>query len=132
MASFLCTGLTFPVKPDPTGRLTFSSDEDLIQQSIRLILETAPGERVMRPDFGCGVHELVFEANTAMLHTRIQHRVRQALLNWERRIDVLNVRVESSVEQPTLLLIRIDYRVRSNNSFFNLVYPFFLTEGVKD
>jgi phage baseplate assembly protein W len=132
MASFLGTGLTFPVKLDPTGRLTYSSGEDLIQQSIRLILETSPGERVMRPDFGCGIHELVFEANTAMLHTRIQHRVRDALLKWERRIDVLNVRVESSVEEPTLLLIRIDYRVRSNNSFFNLVYPFFLTEGVKE
>jgi phage baseplate assembly protein W len=132
MAGFLGKGLTFPVKLDPTGRLTYSSAEDLIQQSIRLIIETSPGERVMRPDFGCGIHELVFEANTTMLHTRIQHRVREALLKWERRIDVLNVRVESSLEEPTLLLIRIDYRVRSNNSFFNLVYPFFLTEGVKE
>jgi phage baseplate assembly protein W len=132
VGDFLGTGWTFPVKPDPSGRLTYSSGEELIQQSVRLILETAPGERVMRPDFGCGIHELVFEANTTMLHTRIQHRVKDALLKWERRIDVLNVRVESSAEEPMLLLIRIDYRVRANNSFFNLVYPFFLTEGVKD
>jgi len=132
MGDFLGTGWRFPVKPNPSGRLTYCSDEELIQQSVHLILETAPGERVMRPSFGCGIHELVFEANTAMLHTRIQHRVKEALLQWERRIDVLQVRVSSPPDEPTLLLIRIDYRIRSNNSFFNLVYPFFLTEGVKD
>jgi phage baseplate assembly protein W len=131
MGDFIGTGWTFPVKPDTTGRLTYSSGEDLIQQSVQLILETAPGERVMRPDFGCGIHELVFEANTTMLHSRIQQRVRDALLKWERRIDVLDVRVQAPDEEPTMLLIRIDYRVRANNSFYNLVYPFFLTEGVK-
>ena len=129
---FLGKGATFPLKPDGSGRLTFSSGEDLIQQSILLILDTAPGERVMRPEFGCGIHELVFEANTSMLHARVQHRVKEALLRWERRIDVLNVRVETPADEKTLLLIRIDYRVRANNSFFNLVYPFFLNEGVKD
>src|SRR5438552_3350270 len=109
MGDFIGTGWTFPVKPDAQGSLTFSSGEDLIQQSVRLILETAPGERVMRPEFGCGIHELVFEANTSMLHTRIQHRVKDALLKWERRIDVLDVRVEAPQDEPTLLLIRIDY-----------------------
>ena len=132
MSDFLGTGWRFPVRLNNNGSLLYSSGEELVQQSIRLILETAPGERVMRPEFGCGIHELVFEANTATLHMRIQHRIKEALTQWERRIDVLGVHIESSPEEPTLLLIRIDYRLRSNNAFFNLVYPFFLTEGVKD
>lgn len=132
MTDFLGTGFSFPVKPDMSGHLALVSGEELVQQSVMLILDTAPGERVMLPEFGCGIHELVFEPNTVMLHTRIQHRVREALTKWERRIDVLSVRVESSAEEKTLLLIRIDYRLRSNNSLYNLVYPFFLSEGVKD
>jgi uncharacterized protein len=106
------------------------SDES-IEEAIEIILGTSPGERVMRPEFGCGIWELVMEANTAQLHGRVQARVRDALVRWEPRIDVLDVRVESPPEQRHVLLIRIDYRIRSNNAFFNLVYPFFLQEGVQ-
>jgi phage baseplate assembly protein W len=96
-----------------------------------IILGTGPGERVMRPEFGCGIWELVMEANTAQLHGRIKAKVRDALVQWEPRIDVLDVRVEAPPEQKNVLFIRIDYRVRANNAFYNLVYPFFLQEGVQ-
>ena len=113
------------------GRIAYAESEASIEQAVAIILGTAPGERVMRPEFGCGIWELVMEANTAQLHGRVQARVRDALVRWEPRIDVLDVRVEAPAEQKNVLLIRIDYRVRSNNAFFNLVYPFFLQEGVQ-
>ena len=111
--------------------MPFVAGEDAIEEAIEIILGTSPGERVMRPEFGCGIWELVMEPNTAQLHGRVQARVREALIRWEPRIDVLDVRVESPPEQKNVLLIRLDYRVRSNNAFFNLVYPFFLQEGVQ-
>ena len=115
--------------PTPVGRLVYLEGDEKIRQSIWLILSTAPGERQMRPDFGCGIHDLVFESNTAALHGLIQAQVREALVRWETRIDVIDVRVEVAPEARNYLLIRIDYRIRSNNAFFNLVYPFFINEG---
>jgi len=128
---FLGRGWAFPVVPGPDGRIAFVEGQDAIEEAIQIILGTSPGERVMRPEFGCGIWELVMEANTTQLHGRVQARVREALVQWEPRIDVLDVRVESPPEQRQLLLVRIDYRVRANNAFFNLVYPFFLQEGVQ-
>jgi len=128
---FLGRGWAFPVIADRDGRIAYVAGEDAIEEAIELILGTSPGERVMRPEFGCGIWDLVMEANTAQLHGRVQVQVRDALVRWEPRIDVLEVRIESPEEQKNLLLIRIDYRVRSNNAFFNLVYPFFLQEGVQ-
>jgi phage baseplate assembly protein W len=119
------------VVPDRDGRIRFVKGEDAIEEAIQILLGTSPGERVMRPEVGCGIWELVMEANTTQLHGRVQARVREALVQWEPRIDVLDVRVESPPEQRQLLLVRIDYRVRANNAFFNLVYPFFLQEGVQ-
>lgn len=128
-ADFIGQGWRFPVKPDSQGNLNWVAGAEAVRQSIWLILTTAPGERQMRPEFGCGIHDLVFEANTAALHGLVQSHVRDALVRWEPRIDVLGVRVEAPPEQPTLLLIHVDYRLRANNSFFNLVHPFFLLEG---
>lgn len=115
----------------PAGSIDYVDSEDSIEQSIRILLGTSPGERVMRPEFGCGIWDLVMEPNTAQLHGRAQLRVRDALVRWEPRIDVLDVRIESPPEQKNVLLIRIDYRVRSNNAAYNLVYPFFLQEGLR-
>ena len=129
--AFLGRGWRFPVGVGRDGRIPFVAGEDAIEEAIEIILGTSPGERVMRPEFGCGIWELVMEPNTAQLHGRVQARVREALIRWEPRIDVLDVRVESPPEQKNVLLIRLDYRVRSNNAFFNLVYPFFLQEGVQ-
>lgn len=126
---FIGRGWRFPVKPDPQGGLSLVEGPESVRQAIWLILTTAPGERQMRPEFGCGIHDLVFEANTAALHGLVQASVQGALVRWEPRIDVLGVRVEAPPEQPNLLLVHVDYRVRANNSFFNLVYPFFLLEG---
>lgn len=127
--SFLGTGWNFPIKPQANGHLALVSSEEKIRQSIWIILSTAAGERVMRPEFGCGVHDLVFEANTPMLHGLLKTRVREALTRWEPRIDVLSIEIEAPPERQNFLGIRIAYRVRANNAFFNLVYPFFLDEG---
>ena len=127
---FLGRGWAFPIRPGPDGRLRLVDGDEAIRNSIFLIMSTSPGERVMRPDFGCGVHELVFQPNTAALRGSVQVRVREALTRWEPRIDVLDVQAETSPQAANQLLIRIDYRVRANNALFNLVYPFFLDEGV--
>lgn len=129
--AFLGRGWAFPVRATLDGAIGYAEGADLIEQAIRIILETSPGERIMRPEFGAGIWELVMEANTAQLHGRVQSRVREALTRWEPRIDVLDVRVDSPPEQKNLLLIRIDYRIRANNALYNLVYPFFLQEGAQ-
>jgi uncharacterized protein len=126
---FLGQGWSFPVKPDPNGRLTFMGGEEKIRQSIWIILGTAAGERQMRPDFGCGIHDLVFQPNTAALRGLVQQKVKDALTRWEPRIDVIDVRVETPPEARNFLQIWIDYRIRVNNAFYNLVYPFFINEG---
>ena len=128
---FLGRGWAFPIVAGRSGQIAYVEGEDAVEEAIEIILGTSPGERVMRPEFGCGIWELVMEANTAQLHGRVQARVREALVRWEPRIDLLDVRVEAPEEQKNLLLIRIDYRIRSNNAFYNLVYPFFLQEGVQ-
>jgi hypothetical protein len=129
MASLIGAGWPFPLKPKTTGRLEWQGGEDKIRQSIWIILGTAPGERAMLPAFGCGIHELVFEANTASLRGLVQAQVREALVRWEPRIDVIDVRAETPPEGRNYLLIRIDYRLRSNNALYNLVYPFYINES---
>jgi phage baseplate assembly protein W len=123
-------GWAFPIRL-VNGRLTpLVTGDAKIQQSIWLILGTAPGERQMRPEFGCGIHDLLFQPNTTLFRSKVQEKVREALLRWEPRIDVNDVRVETPPEAKNYLLIRIDYRIRINNALYNLVYPFYLSEGV--
>ena len=128
---FLGRGWAFPVTAGAAGQIEFAAGATAIEQSVGIILGTSPAERVMRPELGCGIWDLVMEPNTPQLHGRVQVRVREALVRWEPRIDVLDVRVDSPPEQKQLLLIHIDYRIRSNNAAYNLVYPFFLEEGVR-
>lgn len=123
-------GLSFPVKPDAGGRLPLMGGDEKIRQSIWVILGTALGERQMRPTFGCGIHDLVFQPNTAALRGQVQQKVLETLTRWEPRIHVIDVRVETPPEGRNYLLIRVDYQVLSNNSLYNLVYPYFLNEGV--
>jgi phage baseplate assembly protein W len=125
-AGFLGTGWSYPLRRDASGDVAMASDADLVAQSIWLILSTAPGERVQRPDFGCGIHELVFAPNTATTAGRVADAVRDALMRLEPRIDVLDVQTSIPAGQPTVLLIEIDYRIRATNNRFNLVYPFYL------
>ena len=103
-----------------------AQDEDAIRHSIWMILGTAPGERLMRPDFGCAIHDLVFAPNSAETIAQIVNAVHRALLEWEPRIDVLNVEVIPDETAPQKLLIHLHYQVRTTNNRFNLVYPFYL------
>lgn len=127
-SGFLGTGWAFPVGPDPDHLdqgIRLVGGVDAIRRSIWLILGTAPGERVMRPDFGCAIHDAVFDPNDASTAGRVGRSVREALARWEPRIDVLDVYAVPDPEDRHRLLIEINYRVRSNNSRFNLVYPFY-------
>lgn len=128
-ADIIGRGWAFPIQPDNEGRLRFLGGEEKIRQSIWLILSTAPGESPLRPEFGCGIHDLVFEPNTAALRGLVQAQVREALLRWEPRIDLIDLQIAAPPDALHYLLIRIDYRIRATNAFFNLVYPFFLNEG---
>ncbi len=125
---FLGIGWKFPLQVTPAGRIAQSRYEQRIEESIFLILSTAPGERVMLPEFGCGIHDLVFAPNNAVTLSRVTQSARKALTAGEPRIDVLDVAVESAPEQDNLLLIRISYRIRANNAIGNLVYPFYIQE----
>ncbi len=127
---FLGRGWAMPVELDPrTGQVQSVAYEEDIRQSIRIILETSPGERVMRPNFGCGIHDLVFEAIDSTAMQRIRSVVTEAMRRCEARIDVLSVTV---AEAPTIrgtLLIELEYRVRRTNQIGNLVFPFYFREG---
>jgi len=98
-----------------------------VRQAILLILETNPGERVMRPDFGVGLVDFMFEPINTTTMALVQYRVQQNLVTWEPRINVQDVTVTSN--QPGYLLISIGYTVRTTNTFYNLVYPFYLQES---
>lgn len=126
---FLGTGWRFPVQVAPNGKIAQSRDERKIEEAIFLILATAMRERPMLPAFGCGIHELVFAPNNATTIAEVATTVRDALVRYEPRIDVLAVDATAAPEDDSLLLIRVDYRVRANNAQANLVYPFFITEG---
>lgn len=126
---FLGTGWQFPVVPDRTGRVDLSTMEEDVRESIRVVLGTAKGERVMRPDFGCGIHDYVFSTVNAAVRNRIATDVEEALVEWEPRIDVLNVEASTDELAMGKLLVGIDYRVRASNNEFNLVYPFYFEEG---
>lgn len=126
---FLGAGWRFPLQVTPNGRIAQSKYEQRIEESIILILSTARGERVMLPEFGCGIHDIVFAPNDARTIALVVHEVRRALVTYEARIDVLDVHAENTQEAPNLLLIRVNYRVRATNAIGNLVYPFYIREG---
>ena len=126
---FLGTGWKFPLQVTPTGGIATATAEQRIEEAILLILSTGRGERVMLPDFGCGIHDLVFAPNDSSTVSKIVDSVRRSLVTYEPRIDVLDVSAETTDGQSNLLLIRVDYRIRDTNSMKNLVYPFFITEG---
>jgi phage baseplate assembly protein W len=125
---FLGTSWKFPVRITPAGGLSFSSGEQSVEEAIWILLGTARGERQMLPRFGCGIHDLVFSPNNPATRGSVAHLVKDALNEWEPRIDVLDIEVTSPPGQANTMLIRVDYRIRSNNSFGNLVYPFYLNE----
>lgn len=127
---FLGRGWSMPVELDPrTGLVATVAYEADIRQSILIILETAPGERVMRPNFGCGIHELVFAAVDSTVLQRIKSLVEEALRRCEARIEVLGVTVDEDASSEGVLNVELEYRVRKTNQVGNLVFPFYFREG---
>lgn len=128
--NFLGRGWAMPVELEPrTGLVANVQHEEDIRQSIRIILETTPGERVMRPNFGCGIHEMVFDALDSTAIQRVRSIVEEALRRCEARIDVLDVVVEETPSEQGRLIVEIEYRVRKTNQTGNLVFPFYFREG---
>jgi uncharacterized protein len=127
---FLGRGWAFPVSLDPqSGAIAIAAYEDDVKQAIRIILGTAPGERVMRPDFGCGIYELVFDVIDAATITRINNSVSEALIRYEPRIELTELKVDPYRAADGILEVAISYRIRQTNQLGNLVYPFYFREG---
>jgi len=122
---FLGKGWQFPVAVDDDGALAVAEYEESVRQSIWVVLGTAKGERVMRPDFGCGIYDMVFGVNSSTAASEAAEEVRDALVEFEPRIDVLGVEVSPGGDGE-VLYVSIDYQVRATNTVFNLVYPFYL------
>jgi phage baseplate assembly protein W len=123
--SFLGSGWSYPVVPSRIGELEYTAGPDKVAQSIWIVLDTAPGERVMRPTFGCGLRRYLMAPNTAATRAQIKHDVQIALANFEPRITVTDLQVTPG-DDPALVLIRIAYVTVRDNRPGNLVYPFFL------
>ena len=119
-------GWHFPPMLDERGTMALASDEDDIEQAIHIILATAPGQRVMRPEFGCRIHELVFAPNNATTAGLAGRYINEALGRWEPRIDVQRVDVVPDPDDPACLVISLGYRVAATHSNRSLVYPFYL------
>jgi hypothetical protein len=127
---FLGIGWKFPVAVEAaTLDIAMSAYEQDIKEAIGIILSTAKGERVMRPDFGCGIFNYVFAPMNISTLGGVETSVTEALTLWEPRIQL--IAVTTSFDQSDLgkMLVSISYKVRSTNNQFNLVYPFYLNKG---
>lgn len=127
--AFLGVGWAFPPALEPDGTSRQAVYEEDIKQAIRIILETNPGERIMRPTFGAGLRQFVFEPVNATTMTLVRTRVEEALVDWEPRIVVDTVTVTTDPDTRNVLRIDVAYRVRTTNAVQNLVYPFYIQEG---
>ena len=125
--TFLGKGLSFPLHTNSKGEVALVTGAEEIEQSIRIILGTMPGERVMRPTFGCQAHELLFEPRNATTFGLLQDYVREALLMWEPRIEVKNVFVVNE-DSPSALLAEIEYEIKATHDSRSIVYPFYIDE----
>ena len=126
---YLGAGFPYPFEADRSGELGIVAAEAKVQQSLLIILGTARGERMMRPDFGSRLHELVFAPIDASTKAKVGKYVVEAIVAWEPRVDLLGVSVSDREASAGRLLVDIEYRVRATNSIYNLVYPFYLKEG---
>ena len=126
---FIGRGWAFPLRTDATGGIALVSREREIEEAIRLILGTSPGERPMRPEFGCRIHEYVFASADGATASSIAAEVRAALRQWEPRINVEDVEVSFDRKDSSVLYIDIRYSIRSTNDRRNLVFPFYVIPG---
>jgi phage baseplate assembly protein W len=133
-------GWRFPINVDARGRLQWSQGPDRIRDSIWIIVRTIAGERVMRPRFGASTDDYVFQSNSPATRAALQSAIKDALVQWEPRIEVVSVRVNTASSDPehrlrdtgldNQVLVTIDYQIRATNELFNVVYPLYLDEGV--
>src|SRR3569832_1785369 len=126
MTELLGSGLSFPLTVDRRGGIALATGEQDVDQAIEIILGTAPGERPMRPEFGCGVHDFVFDSIDASTINKMENAIRDALDHWEPRIVVDTVEFDLSETDEGRLMIDIGYRIRVTNTLRNLVYPFYV------
>lgn len=126
---FLGVGWKFPVSSGPNLAVNTSEYEKDIEEAIKIILGTAKGERVMRPDFGCGIHNYVFGTPNVTTLAKIKNSIREALYLWEPRIEVINVETLINEIHNGKLIINIEYTISATNNRRNLVYDFYLKEG---
>jgi phage baseplate assembly protein W len=129
MADILGAGWAFPVGVDARGRIALARQEQDIDQAIRMILLTPKGQRVMRPEFGCQIHDLIFAPNDATTAGLATYYVEDALAMWEPRIRVLEVSAEADPDEPARLLITITYEVLATYDQRSLVFPFYRIPG---
>lgn len=122
----LGTGWRFPLLPDETGGLGYTSGEPNVEQSLRILLLTRLGERVMRPDYGSEAPRLVFAPGSEQYLRLLESTVRTAVRDFEPRVELVEVRAEAEPAEESRVTVSIDYRVRPTNSRFNLVFPFYL------
>ena len=126
---FLGRGLTFPLRIGVDGSFSLSEYETDIREAIGIIISTAQGERAMRPDFGCGIHDMVFAPMSSAMLSKVENDVKEALVKYEPRIDLDEVKVTADDSITGKLLVQVDYHVRDTNNAFNYVYDFYLHEG---
>lgn len=129
MTDFIGRGWAFPIRTDVNGGIALVSREREIAEAIRLIVSTTPGERPMRPDFGCRIHDFVFAPADAMTASAISDEVTRAVTMWEHRVDVERVDVLQAPDDQTVFYIDIHYRLKATNSRYNLVFPFYVIPG---
>ncbi|MFB6317229.1 GPW/gp25 family protein [Saccharicrinis sp. FJH54] len=130
--SFLGRGWSFPPEFDrERNTVLLTEDEVDIESSLHILLSTRPGERVMVPDYGCNLDELLFKPLDLTLKTYVTDLIKTAILYYEPRIDVNRIRMDQSTDSEGLLLINIDYTIRTTNSRKNMVYPFYKEEGTE-
>ena len=125
-AEFIGAGWTFPLRTDRTGSIALVTREREIEESIRLILATAPGERPMRPEFGCAIHDFVFAPANAGTAGQLAFEVRSALDRWEPRIDLVDIQIRFDAVDQGTLYIDVHYAIRGSNDPRNLVFPFYV------
>lgn len=129
MADFLGRGWAFPVGLDVHGRVAMADGEQDIAQAIFMILSTPRGQRVLRPEFGCRIHELTFAPNDANTAGLVIYYVEQALGMWEPRIRIIEVRAEPDPQTPGQLNVHIEYAIKTSHDRRSLVYPFYRIPG---
>jgi phage baseplate assembly protein W len=125
---FLGQGWAFPLQFSPHGQIALAKGERDIEQSIRIILETIPGERVMRPEFGCRAKELLFAPRNAATEGLLVQYVEQALARWEPRIELLTVTIVPDQSRDGVLMVEITYNIKSTHDRRSIVYPFFIID----